>query len=73
MGEMGGQTQNVTAGNPALAGVEPVRVTRPLTGGFARTAYEQEQEEIRQQRLESRDNEQQNDKQNGTPAMSPAK
>jgi hypothetical protein len=73
MGEMGGQTQNVTAGNPALAGVEPVRVTRPLTDGFARTAYEQEQEEIRQQRLESRDNEQQNDKQNGTPAMSPAK
>jgi hypothetical protein len=54
LGEQGRAAQTPTAGSP-LAGVEPVVVTPPLTDGFARTAWEQEVDTERHQRLESRE------------------
>jgi hypothetical protein len=58
LGEQGRAAQSPTssallAGAP-LAGVEPVMVTAPLTDGFARTGWEQQVDEERHQRLESR-------------------
>jgi hypothetical protein len=54
LGEQGAAAQSPTTGRP-MAGVEPVTVTAPLTDGFARTAYEQQVDEERHQRLESRE------------------
>jgi hypothetical protein len=54
LGEQGAAAQTPTTGSP-LAGVEPVVVTAPLTDGFARTAWEQEVDTERHQRLESRE------------------
>jgi hypothetical protein len=53
-GEQGQAAQNPTAGHP-LAGADPVKLTAPLTDGFARTGYEQQVDEERHQRLESRE------------------
>jgi hypothetical protein len=46
-------TATVTGG--ALAGAEPVSVSAPLTNGYARTGWEQEVDEERHQRVESRE------------------
>jgi hypothetical protein len=54
LGEQGAAAQTPTTGAP-LAGVEPAVVTAPLTDGFARTAWEQEVDTERHQRLESRE------------------
>lgn len=57
LGEQGraAQSPTVSESGGALAGVEPVVVNPPLTDGFARTAWEQQVDEERQQRLESRE------------------
>jgi hypothetical protein len=57
LGEQGraAQSPTVSAEYGTLAGVEPVKVTAPLTDGFARTGWEQEVDEERHQRLESRE------------------
>jgi len=57
LGEQGkaAQSPSVSAKSGNLAGVEPVAVTAPLTNGYARTGYEQEVDETRHQRLESRE------------------
>jgi len=57
LGEQGRAAQSPTVSEKegVLAGVEPVVVTPPLTDGFARTAWEQQVDEERRQRLESRE------------------
>jgi hypothetical protein len=57
LGEQGAAAQSATVSEKSgsLAGVQPVLVTAPLTDGFARTAYEQDADQERRQRLESRE------------------
>jgi hypothetical protein len=57
LGEQGRAAQSPTASEKegVLAGVETVVVTPPLTDGFARTAWEQQVDEERRQRLESKE------------------
>lgn len=61
-GEQGQAAQNPTAGRP-LAGEDVIKITPPLTDGFARTAYEYQVDEERKQRLESREAMQEHDQQ----------
>jgi hypothetical protein len=57
LGEQGKAAQSATVSEKSgvMAGVEPVVVTTPLTDGFARTGWEQEVDQERHQRLESRE------------------